>query len=93
MKYPYAAFARLKAAAPQNGARRLRVPSRPPTVGPTMKPTPKAAPSMPNLAARWSGGVTSAMYADAAEKLEDVIPEITRPTNSQPTDGATAISR
>jgi len=61
-------------------------------VGPTVKPTPKAAPSRPNRAARWSGGVTSATYALAAEKREEVMPEITRPTNSQASDGATAMS-
>ena len=92
MKNPYAAFARLSAAAPQNGARRLTSPSRPPAAGPTMKPTPKATPRSPNLAARSSGGVTSAMYAVAVAKLEAVMPETTRPTNSHHSDGAAAIS-
>jgi hypothetical protein len=37
---------------------------------------------MPNAAARFSGGVTSAMYELAAEKLAAVMPPMTRPTNS-----------
>jgi hypothetical protein len=36
-------------------------PSTPPSAGPITKPTPNAAPSMPKLFARSSGGVTSAM--------------------------------
>jgi hypothetical protein len=92
MKNPYAAFIRLSAAAPQNGARRLTSPRNPPTAGPTMNPTPKATPRRPNFAARSSGGVTSAMYAVAVGKLDEVMPETTRPTNSHHNDGATAIT-
>ncbi len=57
-----------------------------------MKPRPNAAPSIPNRAARFSGGVTSAMYAVAAEKLADVMPETTRPTKSHAIEGAIAIT-
>jgi hypothetical protein len=45
------------------------------------------------LAARSSGGVTSATYAIAVGKLDEVMPDATRPTNSQPSVGATAINR
>jgi hypothetical protein len=48
---------------------------------------------MPNALARFSGGVTSVMYAFAAEKLADVIPAMTRPRNSQPREGAKALRR
>ena len=68
------------------------LPRRPPAAGPTTKPSPKAAPIMPNPAARFSGGVTSAMYAPAVLMLAAVIPEITRPANSHPTVGASAIT-
>ena len=56
-----------------------------------MKPRPNAAPSRPKLAARLSGGVTSAMYALAVGMLAVVIPESTRPTNSQLRLGARAM--
>src|SRR5437899_1357670 len=78
----------LNAPAAQNGARRPIPPSSPPTAGPRMNPTPNATPNRPNFAARWSGSVTSAMYANDVEKLEAVIPDSMRPTNSQPTVGA-----
>ena len=42
---------------------------------------------------RVSGGVTSAIYALATEKLAAVAPPITRTASSQPSDGARAISR
>ena len=57
-----------------------------------MKPMPNATPSMPKRAARRSAGVTSAMYAPAVEKLEDVTPERIRPTKSQARSGASAMT-
>ena len=57
-----------------------------------MKPIPKATPSVPKRAARRSGGVTSATYAPAVAKLEDVMPERIRPTKSQARLGASAIT-
>ena len=60
--------------------------------GPNVKPRPKAALKIPKLPARFSGGVTSAMYALAVEKLAEVIPEMMRPTKSQLTPGASAIT-
>src|SRR5580704_2767758 len=93
MKNPYSAFVRLSAAAAQNGYRRPIPPSIPPSAGPTINPNPNAAPNIPNFAARFSGGVTSAIYAFAVGKLAAVIPEITRPTNNQLNVGATAINR
>ena len=89
---PYIALARLNPAATQNGRRGPPRLSTPPSTGPTMKPTPNAAPMRPNDFARPSGGVTSAMYANAAGMLAAVTPEITRPTNSHPSDGASAMS-
>ena len=56
-----------------------------------MNPSPNAALISPNCLARRSGGVTSVTYANAVEILEVVIPEITLPTNSQPSVGASAI--
>src|SRR5881409_2400916 len=88
---PYAAPTMLNAPAAQNGARRLIPPSSPPTAGPRMNPTPNAAPSMPNRRARSSGSVTSAMYANDVVKLDAVIPDNTRPRNSHPTVGASAM--
>ena len=67
------------------------VPKSPPSAGPSTKPIPNAAPSMPNPAARRSGGVTSAMYAPAVAVLAAVMPESTRPTNSHDNVGASAI--
>ena len=60
---------------------------------PMTNPKPKAAPIMPKPAARFSGGVTSATYALAAEKLAPVNPLITRVMNRNPTLGASAIIR
>ncbi len=57
-----------------------------------MNPSPNAMPNRPNRPARSSGSVTSAMYANEVEKLDAVIPESTRPTNSQPTVGASAMT-
>ena len=51
-----------------------------------------AAPIIPNPDARLSGGMTSAMYAPAVEKLAAVMPDTTRPTKSSPSEGASAIS-
>jgi hypothetical protein len=47
---------------------------------------------MPKRAARRLGGATSAMYAPAVEKLDDVMPERIRPTKSHARSGATAIT-
>src|SRR5262249_43548027 len=79
---PYRAFTSVKPAAAQNGKRGFTTPITPPIAGPITKPSPHAAPIIPKLAARFSGGVTSATYAPAVGKLAAVIPEITRPTNS-----------
>ncbi len=56
-----------------------------------MNPSPNAAPNRPNRPARWSGSVTSAIYANDVAKLDAVIPESTRPRNSHPTVGASAM--
>ena len=84
-------MARLKEADTQNGNRGLMLVSTPPSAGPTMKPMPKAAPIIPYDRARFSGVVTSAMYANAVPMLADVTPDTMRPTHSQPTVGASAI--
>ena len=81
-----------EAAATQNGSRGSTFPRTPPNAGPSTKPRPNAAPTIPKLAARRSAGVMSAMYANAVGMLDDVIPEITRPTKSQPSDGARAMN-
>ena len=47
---------------------------------------------MPKRAGRCSAGVTSLIYSLAVEKLAAVIPEITRPTNIQGSDGVSAIN-
>src|SRR5277367_2326993 len=91
MKNPYSAFAKLKPAAAQNGARKLICPRNPPTAGPTTNPNPNTAPTRPKLLARFSGAVTSVTYANADDIFDVVIPEIIRPTNSQRSDGASAI--
>src|SRR5207244_7072576 len=88
---PYAAPTMLSAPAAQNGARMSIPPSRPPTAGPRMNPTPNAAPNMPKRRARSSGSVTSAMYANDVVKLEAVMPDSMRPTNSHHTVGASAM--
>lgn len=90
---PYSMLSRFSAAATTKGARTSRPPTRPPSAGPRMNPSPNAAPTRPKLCARFSGGVMSAMYAVAAEKLAPVIPARMRPTNSQPRFGASAVSR
>ena len=46
---------------------------------------------MPKPAARFSGGVTSAITRRRCEKLAAVMPEMTRPTNSHPIVGASAM--
>ena len=51
--------------------------------GPSTKPTPNAAPISPKLAARFSGGVTSEMYAPAVLKLAAVMPG-NHPADQQP---------
>src|SRR6184192_3652711 len=51
--------------------------------GPNVNPMPNATPIRPNAPARFSFGVTSAMYAIAVGILEVVIPEIIRPRKSQ----------
>ena len=49
-----------------------------------------AIPISPKFAARFSGGLTSAIYAAAAAKLAPVIPAIIRPAKNQPRLGANA---
>jgi len=58
---PNSALASARPAATKNGRREPYSPSVPPIAGPTMKPSPKAAPVNPKLAARFSGGDTSAI--------------------------------
>src|SRR5438094_8807568 len=65
---------------------------KPPSAGPMMKPMPNATPSMPNRAARFSGGVTSATYAPAVLNEDDVMPEIRRPTKRIGIVGASAMT-
>ena len=48
--------------------------------------------SMPNRAARFSGGVTSATYAPAVLNDDDVMPEIRRPTKRIGIVGASAMT-
>ena len=68
------------------------MPSTPPSAGPNTKPSPKAALTMPKASARFFGSVTSAIYAIAVGMLAEVIPDTTRPTNSHPSVGASAIT-
>src|SRR5580692_11157777 len=90
-KRPQHTLASAKKAEAQNGARGEMAPRKPPSAGPSTKPMPNAAPISPKLAARFSGGVTSEMYAPAVLKLAAQIPDITRPTNSHQTLGASAM--
>ena len=60
---------------------------------PATKPNPDAAPTNPNKPARFTGGVTSAMYAVAVADPAAVIPESTRPTNRQRSVGLNAFNR
>jgi hypothetical protein len=46
---------------------------------------------MPKALARPSGGVTSAMYANAVLMVAAVMPEMMRPMNSSVSDGASAM--
>jgi hypothetical protein len=57
---PNTKLARLSAAAAMNGTRGPSVPSSPPSAGPD-EADAKAMPIRPKLAARFSGGVTSAI--------------------------------
>src|SRR5271165_4104790 len=88
---PQHTLASAKQAEAQNGARGEMAPRKPPSAGPSTKPMPNAAPISPKLAARFSGGVTSDIYAPAVLKLAAQMPDITRPTNSHQTFGASAI--
>src|ERR1700678_232949 len=88
---PQQTFVKAMAAAAQNGRRGEMAPRTPPSAGPNTKPTPKAAPITPKLAARFSGGVTSEMYAPAVLKLAAVIPDITLPASSHQRLGASAM--
>ncbi len=49
-----------------------------PSAGPKMKPSPKAMPIKPMLLERFSGGLISAMYAEATDKVAPQIPAKTR---------------
>ena len=60
--------------------------------GPRIKPSPNATPIMPKAPARFSFGVTSAMYAIAVGMLEAVIPEMIRPRKSHPIVGESAMT-
>src|SRR5487761_1983692 len=66
---PQRTLTKARTAEAQKGSRGETAPSTPPSAGPSTKPMPKAAPINPKLAARSSGGVTSAMYALAVLKL------------------------
>jgi len=54
----------------------------PPSAGPMIKPSPNAAPISPIPLARFSGVVTSAIYACAAAMLPAQMPERLRAANS-----------
>src|SRR5271169_1063181 len=88
---PQQTLASARKADAQKGARGEMAPRNPPRAGPSTKPMPNAAPISPKLAARFSGGVTSEMYAPAVLKLAAQIPDITRPTKSHQTLGASAM--
>src|SRR6202051_1981630 len=79
---PQQTLARAMKAEAQNGSRGEMAPRRPPSAGPSTNPTPNAAPISPKLAARFSGGVTSEIYAPAVLKLAAVIPEIILPVST-----------
>jgi hypothetical protein len=70
----------------------LKLLSNPPIAGPKAKPIPNAIPIIPNALARFSFGVTSAIYAIAVGILEVVMPEMMRPRKSQPMVGASAMT-
>src|SRR5277367_6679506 len=88
---PQQTLAKAMKAEAQKGSRGEMAPSSPPTAGPSMNPTPKAAPMMPKAAARFSGGVTSEIYAPAVLKLAAVMPEMTLPSRSHHRLGASAM--
>src|SRR5882757_9060419 len=90
-KSPQHTLANAMNAEAQNGSRGEMAPSRPPSAGPTTNPTPKAAPMIPKLAARSSGGVMSEIYAPAVLKLAAVMPDMTLPTSSHQRFGASAM--
>src|SRR5260370_27275141 len=79
---PQQTLARAMTAEAQNGSRGEMAPRSPPSAGPSMNPMPNAAPMSPKLAARFSGGVTSEIYAPAVLKLAAVMPQITLPSSS-----------
>ena len=54
-----------------------------------MNPRPKATPIRPKLAARFSGGLTSAMYAPTGVKVAPNAPATIRPSTSHQMSGAT----
>src|SRR5687767_5378736 len=66
---PYDQLTSVRPPATRKGTRNPTLPSRPPRAGPKIKPSPNAAPISPKFADRFSGGLTSAMYAVAAAKL------------------------
>src|SRR5712675_710929 len=88
---PQQTLAKAMTAEAQKGRRGEMAPKTPPRAGPSTKPMPNAAPISPKLAARFSGGVTSEIYAPAVLKLAAVMPEITRPTSSHQRFGASAM--
>src|SRR5258708_23718385 len=89
---PQQTLAKAMKAEAQNGSRGEMAPRIPPSAGPSTNPMPNAAPISPKLAARFSGGVTSEIYAPAVLKLAPRMPEITLPASSHQRVGARAIS-
>ena len=69
------AIRRAERPATQNGSRRSNVAEHAAHGRSDDEAEPERGASSPNFAARCSGGVTSAMYALAVGKLDDVIPE------------------
>jgi len=60
--------------------------------GPAMNPRPKDMPMRPKFCARFSGGLTSAMYAAAVPMEAPHNPATRRPRKNQASDGANASS-
>src|SRR5258708_37869721 len=81
---PQQTLAKAMKAEAQNGSRGEMAPRIPPSAGPSTNPMPNAAPIRPKLAARFSGGVTSEIYAPAVLKPRAVMPGITLPTITPP---------
>src|SRR5258708_36749912 len=77
---PQQTLAKAMKAEAQNGSRGEMAPRIPPSAGPSTNPMPNAAPISPKLAARFSGGVTSEIYAPAGLSRAPGMPQIHPPT-------------